>query len=122
MRPAEARDRVLESGALCSVSLLRWAGARGVVGRGAANRFDALAAVSDAYTKGRVVVSRTLERDLSKVAAWYPDGVALVEYPEFTVEQVLLAARSGRLLPAGVTRFLIPGRVLHLELPLDTLR
>jgi L-serine kinase (ATP) / ParB family transcriptional regulator, heme-responsive regulator len=47
--------------------------------------------------------------------------VALVEYPDFTVEQVLLAARSGRLLPAGVTRFLISGRVLRLELPLDML-
>ena len=42
-----------------------------------------------------------------------------VEYPEFTVEQVLLAARSGTLLPAGVTRFIVPGRVLHLDVPLE---
>jgi phosphoglycerate dehydrogenase-like enzyme len=116
----EANDRVIESGALCSVSL--FGGPALVLSAvGGANRFDAMAAISDAYT-AHAVVSRTLERDLSKVAAWYPDGVALVEYPEFTVEQVLLAARSGRLLPAGVTRFLVPGRVLRLEMPLDTLR
>ncbi len=116
----EAHDRVIESGALCSVSLF---GGPAIVlsTEGGANRFDALAAISDAYTT-RALVSRTLERDLSKVAAWYPDGVALVEYPEFTVEQVLLAARSGRLLPPGVTRFLIPGRVLRLEMPLETLQ
>jgi phosphoglycerate dehydrogenase-like enzyme len=117
--PEEARDKVIESGGLCSISFF---GGPALVASsvGGANRFDALAAISSAYTAA-AVVSRTLERDLSKVSAWYPDGVALVEYPDFTVEQVLLAARSGRLLPAGVTRFLISGRVLRLELPLDML-
>jgi phosphoglycerate dehydrogenase-like enzyme len=117
--PSEASDRVIESGALCSVRFV--AGPALVLSaEGGANRFEALAATSDAYTAA-ALVSRTLERDLSKVAVWYPDGVALVEYPEFTVEQVLLAARSGRLLPAGVTRFLVPGRVLRLELPIAVL-
>ncbi|MFP5332362.1 MAG: NAD(P)-dependent oxidoreductase [Acidimicrobiia bacterium] len=115
----EASDRVIESGALCSVRFFDGS-ALILSTTGGTNRFDALAAISEAYTSA-AVVSRTLERDLAKVATWYPDGVALVEYPQFTVEQVLLAARSGRLLPAGVTRFLIPGRVLRLELPLDML-
>ena len=117
--PAEAADRVIESGALCSV---RFFGGPALIlsSSGGANRFDALGTISETYT-ANAVVSRTLERDLNKLDAWYPDGVALVEYPEFTVEQVLLAARSGRLLPAGVTRFLIPGRVLRLELPLEIL-
>lgn len=117
--PGEAVDRVIESGALCSVRFFDGP-ALIISSEGGANRFDALATISETYT-ANAVVSRTLERDISKVAAWYPDGVALVEYPEFTVEQVLLAARSGRLLPAGVTRFLIPGRVLRLELPLEML-
>ena len=117
--PEEARDRVISSGGLCSISFF---GGPALVASsdGGANRFDALSAISSAYTAS-AVVSRTMERDLSKVSAWYPDGVALVEYPDFTVEQVLLAARSGRLLPAGVTRFLISGRVLRLELPLEML-
>ena len=114
----EARDRVLEAGALCSVRFLD--GDALVLDSNGANRFDALSRISDAYLS-LATVSRTLERDLSKIAAWYTDGTALVEYPEFTVEQVLLAARSGRLLPAGVTRFLVPGRVLRLEMPLSVL-
>ena len=116
---SEAADRVIESGALCSVRFVDGSALILSTASGT-NRFEALAAISEAYTAA-AVVSRTLERDLMKVATWYPDGVALVEYPEFTVEQVLLAARSGRLLPAGVTRFLIPGRVLRMELPLDIL-
>lgn len=114
----EAHDRVIETGALCSVRFLD--GSAIVLDTGGHNRFDALAAISEAYLSV-ATVSRTLERDLTKIAAWYPDAVALVEYPEFTVEQVLLAARSGRLLPAGVTRFLVPGRVLRLEMPLSVL-
>lgn len=116
---SQAADRVIESGALCSVRFLDGS-ALILSASSGTNRFEALATVSEAYTSA-AVVSRTLERDLMKVATWYPDGTALVEYPEFTVEQVLLAARSGRLLPAGVTRFLIPGRVLRMELPLDIL-
>lgn len=115
----EAHDRVVESGALCSV---RFHSGPALIldATGGGNRFDALAAVSDAYLSA-AAVSRTLERDMAKIAAWYPDSTGLVEYPEFTVEQVLLAARSGRLLPAGVTRFLVPGRVLRLEVPLEIL-
>lgn len=50
-----------------------------------------------------------------------PDQGALVVYPRFTVDDVLEAAASGRLLPAGVTRFVIPGRALRLDYPLDML-
>jgi phosphoglycerate dehydrogenase-like enzyme len=122
MEVVEANDaamRAIEYGGLCSVTT--------VDGRAfvihpehGANRFDALAAVAEAYIDA-ATVSRNLERNVRALAGWYPDMVALVEYPQFTVEQVLLAAGSGRLLPAGVTRFLIPGRVLRLDIPLEML-
>jgi hypothetical protein len=62
--PEEARDKVIESGGLCSISFF---GGPALVASsdGGANRFDALAAISSAYTAA-AVVSRTLERDLSK--------------------------------------------------------
>lgn len=113
------QQRMIEYGGICS--LLTVEGRSFVVhaaeGR---NRFEALAAVAEAYIDA-TVVSRTLERDLRRLESWYPDMTALVEYPEFTVEQVLLAARSGTLLPAGVTRFIVPGRVLHLDVPLEVI-
>lgn len=111
------QERLIEYGGICSATA---ADGRGFVIYAAegSNRFEALARVAEAYIAAGVV-SRTLERDVHRLAAWYPDMTVLVEYPEFTVEQVLLAARSGTLLPAGVTRFIVPGRVLHLDVPLE---
>ncbi|CAN5781761.1 hypothetical protein BH23ACT5_BH23ACT5_16950 [soil metagenome] len=110
------QDRMIEYGGLCSISASdgRSFVLHPVEGR---NRFEAIAEVAEAYIEA-TVVSRTLERDMRRLAGWYPDMTALVEYPQFTVEQVLLAARHGTLLPAGVTRFIVPGRVLHLDVPL----
>lgn len=117
--PEEAPSRVIEYGGLCSVITVD---GRGFVvhANPGLNRFDAVTAFSDAYIAA-ATVSRNLERNVRTLAGWYPDMTALVEYPQFTVEQVLLAAGSGRLLPAGVTRFLIPGRVLRLDIPLEML-
>lgn len=117
--PDDAPIRVIEYGGLCSVSTID---GRGFVvhARPGLNRFDAIAAFADAYIAA-ATVSRNLERNVRTLGAWYPDMTALVEYPQFTVEQVLLAAGSGRLLPAGVTRFLVPGRVLRLDIPLEML-
>ena len=43
--------------------------------------------------------------------------------PVFTVEQVMQATQLGnRRFPAGITRFLIPGRVLNLNADLAVLR
>src|SRR5690606_14419756 len=114
---ASPHERMIEYGGICAAVT--------VDGRGfvihateGTNHFQALASVAAAYIE-QALVSRTLERDVARLAAWYPDMSVFVEYPEFRVEQVLLAARSGTLLPAGVTRFIVPGRVLHLDVPLD---
>jgi D-3-phosphoglycerate dehydrogenase len=117
--PEEAASRVIEYGGLCAVITVD---GRGFVvhANPGLNRFDAVTAFSDTYIAA-ATVSRNLERNVRTLASWYPDMTALVEYPQFTVEQVLLAAGSGRLLPAGVTRFLIPGRVLRLDIPLEML-
>ena len=113
------QERMIEYGGICSAVTLD--GRAFVVHASEGqNRFKALASVADAYISA-AVVSRTLERDVNRLSSWYTDMTVLVEYPEFTVEQVLLAARSGTLLPAGVTRFIVPGRVLHLDVPLEVL-
>ncbi len=45
----------------------------------------------------------------------------LVVFPQFSPEIVLQIAAKNRLLPAGITRFVIPGRILRLNAPLDLL-
>ncbi|HZD21855.1 MAG TPA: hypothetical protein VE569_00390, partial [Acidimicrobiia bacterium] len=46
---------------------------------------------------------------------------ALVEFPALTIEDVMDAAIGDDLLPAGVTRFLVPERALRLNVPISML-
>src|SRR6266498_879375 len=46
---------------------------------------------------------------------------ALPSYSQFNLEQVLHLATEHKVVPAGITRFIIPGRVLRLHVPLDKL-
>jgi hypothetical protein len=67
-------------------------------------------------------LTRTLTTDMNTLRQEYPDLTALVVFPQYTVEQVLQIARNSQLLPSGITRFIIPGRVLRLNVELDYLK
>lgn len=85
------------------------------------NHITALNRFTTAYIEaGRV--TRTLQRDMARINGESPDLSALVVFPEYTVEQVLQIARAGRQLPAGITRFIVPGRVLRLNADLAYLK
>ncbi|HHW84679.1 MAG TPA: hypothetical protein GX400_00540 [Chloroflexi bacterium] len=81
---------------------------------------DVLVELVDAYGAWGDV-GRTLDTDLDALQAQYPDLAGLFVYPQFAPEIVIQVAERGRLLPAGITRFLIPGRILRLNAPLDML-
>lgn len=85
------------------------------------NRLDVLNAMVEGYTV-RGDVARTLTTDLHNLQTTYPGMAALVVFPQFTPNFVLEVAGQGRYLPQGITRFIIPGRVLRLKAPLDVLR
>lgn len=70
---------------------------------------------------GRWRVTRTTDPRRDHVAASYPGWAAIVEFPIVTVEDVMAAAVGHDLLPAGVTRFLVPNRALRLNVPLEHL-
>lgn len=118
-RAASALDTLIEQGGVCAV-LDPGGDAVIVLAEHGVNRFQAAERATRAYTDVSVV-ARTLERDLANVVAEFPELAAMVVFPHYSVEQVLLAARSGQLLPAGVTRFIVPGRVLHLDVDLGWL-
>lgn len=69
---------------------------------------------------GQWQVNRAPEPDI-QLARNFGDWTALVEFPTLTVEDVMTAAVSNDLLPAGVTRFLVPERALRLNVPIDLL-
>ena len=49
----------------------------------------------------------------------YPKDNIIVIFPTFTPQQIIESAKSGVLLPTGITRHLVKGRVLNINLPLN---
>jgi phosphoglycerate dehydrogenase-like enzyme len=67
-------------------------------------------------------VERTLLTDLPRLLAQFPDMTAVAIFPQFKPETVFSVASRGDLLPAGLTRFVIPGRILRLNAELERLK
>ncbi|MCB9004150.1 MAG: pyridoxal-phosphate dependent enzyme [Ardenticatenaceae bacterium] len=67
-------------------------------------------------------VERTLLTDLSRLLAQFPQMTAVAVFPQFQPEDVFNTASQGNLLPAGLTRFVIPGRILRLNADLEQLK
>lgn len=67
-------------------------------------------------------VERTLHTSLSRLVGQFPRLSGLTVFPQLQPEAVFTAARQGSLLPAGLTRFVIPGRILRLNADLARLR
>jgi hypothetical protein len=81
---------------------------------------QAMSALVASYT-GRWEVTRATDPHREQVAASYPGWSAVIEFPTLTVHDVIAAAVSEDLLPAGVTRFVVPDRALRLNVSLDLL-
>ena len=78
------------------------------------NHLDAMNKLTSAYINAGHV-TRTLDRDMDTLLAEFPDLTGVVVFPVFTLEQVLQIADAGNAMPAGITRFIIPGRVMRLN-------
>jgi len=68
--------------------------------------------------RGRHPYHRVDCEDLEELAARYGSPRALVAFGRFQKAEILELARNAAKLPAGVTRHVVPGRVLRLNLPL----
>jgi hypothetical protein len=67
-------------------------------------------------------VERTLLTDRARLLAQFPQMTAVAIFPQFEPETVFEVASRGEFLPAGLTRFLIPGRILRLNADLERLK
>ncbi len=124
LKPAEtghAAEVMFEYGGLCQVKCVDGCDYVAYAAPGA-NRLDALNQLTQAYIR-KAVAQRTLRDDMLSLRHEYPDMAALVLFPEYTVSQVIQATLSGeRKFPAGITRFLVPGRVMRLNADISYLR
>lgn len=84
-------------------------------------RASALRELCARYTHPRARLARIAHRDLDRVRSAYPEFGGLLEYADISKEQVLQIAAAGERLPSGITRFLVPRRVLGFNLPLSFL-
>ena len=87
----------------------------------AVNHLDALNKLTSTYIEASYV-TRAVSSDMKMLSTKYTDLAALVIFLKYEIDQVLQIARSGRRLPAGITRFIIPGRVMRLNADLNFLR
>jgi phosphoglycerate dehydrogenase-like enzyme len=67
-------------------------------------------------------VERTLLTDLPRLTEQLPQLSAVAIFPQMAPETVFDVASKGGYVPAGLTRFIIPGRILRLNMKLDRLR
>jgi hypothetical protein len=87
-------------------------------GHTGADRNDLLNAVVDRYNqRGRIY--RVTTDSIEEARAAQPDIEALVVFPHFEPAEILELAQSGARLPAGITRHVIRGRALRLNIALD---
>ena len=118
--PQDLEDEALKQGGLCYIYTVEDRvflvyPAAGVSEAAALNKLTEL------YMEAGVI-TRTLESDFAKLRVEFPDITALVVYPKYTIAQILEIAQAGQVVPAGITRFIIPGRVLRVNVELDYLK
>lgn len=94
-----------------------------VLGEGPASitqQADLLRHLAEVY-RSTAEVHQTVEVDLTALATDYPGFAAVVMFPRFTPAEVAALARSPSKLPMNITRHVIAGRALGLDIPLDML-
>ncbi len=118
--PDSVTEEQIEYGSLCTIQFVDGSLYR-VQPRGNVNRLDVLNKLTTAYIDAGLT-SRTLNQDVRQLLHEYQDMAALVTFPKYEVRQVMQLAQAGRRLPAGITRFIVPGRILRVNLDLSVLR
>jgi hypothetical protein len=71
--------------------------------------------------KGRARIYRASNDVFAKQAPIHPDITALVVFPKYRPADIMTLARNGDKVPTGITRHIIPGRALRINLPLSFL-
>ena len=81
-----------------------------------------LRAIVDIYYKGEARLDRVNHADVATLRSQHPHFGTLVTFPDFTKDEIRAVAEAGARLPSGVTRILVPRRVLGFNLRLPLLR
>jgi hypothetical protein len=83
-------------------------------------RVSALERITRLY-RDRPVFDRVSYTNLDDLRSHYPGFTALVSFRPFRRDEIMEVVRAGRVLPAGLTRIILPKRALGIDMPLDLL-
>jgi hypothetical protein len=81
---------------------------------------NALNAVVQTY-ENRAVMYRVSTTDLEQLAAEHHRIGAVMVFPKYRPDEIIRLALNGAKVPMGITRHIIPGRALRVNLPLEVL-
>jgi hypothetical protein len=90
-------------------------------GRSFTSHAQALDSIVRLY-KGRYDFSRVLSDDWSALKREYPRGQLLFVFRTFREADIIRLVQQKLVVPSGITRHLVQGRVLRLDLPMSFLR
>lgn len=109
-------ERGLRKGSLCAYIVSPSGEYRAVGASSAPEQVTLLNNLVETY-KGIYGLHRTTEDDMQGTRRAYPRFVALVVFPNFSKQSLLRFAAKGTTIPSGISRHIIPGRVLRLDVP-----
>lgn len=81
---------------------------------------NALNAVVQCY-EGKTMMYRVSTTDLEQLAAEHHRIGAVMVFPKYRPEEIIRLALNGAKVPMGITRHIIPGRALRVNIPLEIL-
>ena len=82
------------------------------------DKADLLCQLVSVY-RGKAEVHRTAAINMPLLIKEYPNVSAVIAFPAFSPSDVVEIALKGSKIPMGVTRHLIPGRALGLNIPIE---
>ena len=92
-----------------------------VLGAGSlARETEALRRLTSIYN-GRSVIHRVKGDYITDLMPYYDDVAALIRFPRYVPDEIMRLADDGHKLPTGITRHIIQGRALRVNLPLSVL-
>ncbi|NIN09753.1 MAG: hypothetical protein GTO76_14220, partial [Planctomycetales bacterium] len=80
----------------------------------------ALRRLTSVYT-GQSTIHRVTTDNLAELLPYHDGVAALIRFPRYTPDEILHLASNGHKLPTGITRHVINGRALRVNLPLSVL-
>lgn len=118
---AETAGRMLASREIAACVVMPNGQRFAVLCEGDSHRRASLLCRLVAEYRGKAEVHRTTEVDLPTLRAQYPEMTAVIVFPQYAPGEIVQIALGGAKVPMGITRHVVAGRALGLDIPLDML-